>query len=192
MSSLLTILLVSLLCCVKVDTLGTPCKADLDWVSNYFIYFYITDKLCFYFLVSSQYPYFLLPPMNPLACNWELSLPLLLACHSKYLFCLFQCAPDFSSISLAALLIAWPHMPPPHLPLLSSTFSLLPAPLLRTRKLHKKRRVIEDLVTTLRVEPASVPILSFKLKGLRSRLGSQEIREKKKKLIEVLPMEEQS
>jgi len=63
---------------------------------------------------------------------------------------------------------------------------------LRTRKLHKKRRVIKDLVTTLRVEPASVPILSFKLKGLRSRLGSQEVREKEKKLIEVLPMEEQS
>jgi len=63
---------------------------------------------------------------------------------------------------------------------------------LRTRKLHKKRRVIEDLVITLRVEPASVPILSFKLKGLRSRLGSQEVREKKKELIEVLPMKEQS
>jgi len=63
--------------------------------------------------------------------------------------------------------------------------------LLRTRKLHKKRRVIEDLVTILRVEPASVPILSFKLKGLRSRLGSQEVREKKK-LIEVLSIEEQS
>jgi len=62
---------------------------------------------------------------------------------------------------------------------------------LRTRKLHKKRRVIEDLVTTLRVEPAFVPILSFKLKGLRSRLGSQEVREKKK-LIEVLSIEEQS
>jgi len=64
--------------------------------------------------------------------------------------------------------------------------------MLRTRKLHKKRRVIEDLVTTLRVEPASVPILSFELKGLRSRLRSQEVREKKKELIEVLPIEEQS
>jgi len=64
--------------------------------------------------------------------------------------------------------------------------------MLRTRKLHKKKRVIEDLVTTLRVEPASVPILSFKLKGLRSRLGSQKVREKKKKLIEVLPIEKQS
>jgi len=61
--------------------------------------------------------------------------------------------------------------------------------MLRTRKLHKKRRVIEDLVTTLRVEPVSVPILSFKLKGLRSRLGSQRIRVRK---IEVLPMKEQS
>ena len=30
MSGLLTILLVSLLWCVKVDTLGTPCEADLD------------------------------------------------------------------------------------------------------------------------------------------------------------------
>jgi len=64
--------------------------------------------------------------------------------------------------------------------------------LLRTRKLYKKRKVIEDLVTTLRVELASVPILSFKLKRLRSRLGLQEVKEKKKKLIEVLPMEEQS
>ena len=71
-------------------------------------------------------------------------------------------------------------------------YSFFPEGLLRTRKLHKKRRVIEDLVTTLRVEPASVPILSFKLKGLRSRLGLQKVREKKKELIEVLPMEEQS
>jgi len=29
-SGLLTILLVSLLRCVKVDTLGTPCEEDLD------------------------------------------------------------------------------------------------------------------------------------------------------------------
>jgi len=64
--------------------------------------------------------------------------------------------------------------------------------LLRIRKLYKKRRVIEDLVTTLRVEPASVLILSFKLKGLRSRLGSQKVRVRKKELIEVLPMKEQS
>ena len=90
-SSLLTILLVSLLQCVKVDTLGTPCEADLDWVPNHFIYFYITDKLCFYFLISFWYPYFLLLSMNPLACNWELSPPLLPACHSKHLFCPFQC-----------------------------------------------------------------------------------------------------
>ena len=72
---------------------------------------------------------------------------------------------------------------------IKSIFSLC---MLRTRKLHKKRRVIEDLVTTLRVEPASVPILSFKLKGLRSRLGSQEVRIRKKELIEVLLMKEQS
>jgi len=72
---------------------------------------------------------------------------------------------------------------------IKSIFSLC---MLRTRKLHKKRRVIEDLVTTLRVEPASVPILSFKLKELRSRLGSQEVRVRKKELIEVLPMKEQS
>jgi len=76
--------------CVKVDTLGTPCMADLDWVPNHFIYFYITDKLYFYFLISFWYPHFLLLPTNLLVCNWELSLPLLLACHSKYLFCLFQ------------------------------------------------------------------------------------------------------
>ena len=30
-------------------TLGTPCKADLDWAPNHFIYFYITDKLRFFF-----------------------------------------------------------------------------------------------------------------------------------------------
>jgi len=30
MSGLLTILLVSLLQCVKADTLGIPCEADLD------------------------------------------------------------------------------------------------------------------------------------------------------------------
>jgi len=64
--------------------------------------------------------------------------------------------------------------------------------LLRTRKLYKKRKVIEDLVTTLRVELASVPILSFKLKELRSRLGSQEVRVRKKKLIKVLPIKKQS
>jgi len=64
--------------------------------------------------------------------------------------------------------------------------------MLRTKKLHKKRRVIKDLVIILRVELASVPILSFKLKGLRSRLGSQKVKEKKKELIKVLPMEEQS
>ena len=90
MSSLLTILLVSLLWCVKVDTLGTPCKVDLDWVPNHFIYFYITDKLYFYFIISFWYPHFFLLPINPLVHNWELSLPLLLACHSKHLFCPFQ------------------------------------------------------------------------------------------------------
>jgi len=52
MSSLLTILLVSLLQYVKVDTLGIPCKADLDWTHHYFDYFYITDKLCFNLLIS--------------------------------------------------------------------------------------------------------------------------------------------
>jgi len=52
--------------------------------------------------------------------------------------------------------------------------------------------VCDNLVTTLRVEPASVPILSFKLKGLRSRLGSQRVRVRKKELIEVLPMQKQS
>jgi len=62
----------------------------------------------------------------------------------------------------------------------------------KDQKLHKKRSVIEDLVTTLRVEPASVLILNFRLKGMRSRLGSQEIRVRKEELIEVLPMKEQS
>ena len=49
MSSLLTILLLSLLRCVKVDTLGTPCEADLDQTYYHFDYFYITDKLRFIF-----------------------------------------------------------------------------------------------------------------------------------------------
>jgi len=62
----------------------------------------------------------------------------------------------------------------------------------KDQKLHKERSAIEDLVTTLRVELASVPILNFRLKGIRSRLGSQEIRVRKKELIEVLPMKEQS
>jgi len=76
MSSLLTILLVSLLQCVKVDILGTPCEADLNWAPNHSIYFYITDKLHFFFLISFWYPHFLLLSTNPLACNWELSPPL--------------------------------------------------------------------------------------------------------------------
>jgi len=49
MSDLLTILLVSLLWYVKVNTLGLPCKENLDWTHYYFVYFYITDKLCFIF-----------------------------------------------------------------------------------------------------------------------------------------------
>jgi len=57
---------------------------------------------------------------------------------------------------------------------------LLRAKVLRTRKLYKKKRVIEDLIAILRVEPASILILSFKLKRLRSRLGSQEVRVRKK------------
>jgi len=57
---------------------------------------------------------------------------------------------------------------------------LLRAKVLRTRKLYKKKRVIEDLIAILRAEPASILILSFKLKRLRSRLGSQEVRVRKK------------
>ena len=52
MSGLLTILLVSLLQCVKIDTLGTLCKEDLDQTHYYFAYFYITDKLHFNILIS--------------------------------------------------------------------------------------------------------------------------------------------
>ena len=89
-SGLLTTFIVSLLWCVKVDTLGTPCEKNLDQTYYYFIYFYITDKLHFYFLISFWYPHFLLLPTNPLAHNWELSPPFLLACHSKHLFCPFQ------------------------------------------------------------------------------------------------------
>jgi len=62
----------------------------------------------------------------------------------------------------------------------------------KDQKLHKERSAIEDLVTTLRVELASVPILNFRLKGMRSRLGSQEIRVRKREFIEVLPIKEQS
>jgi len=89
-SGLLTILLVSLVWCIKVDTLETSYEEDLDWTHYHFIYFYITNKLHFYILVSFWYPHFLLFPTNPLACNWELSPPFLFACHSKYLFCPFQ------------------------------------------------------------------------------------------------------
>ena len=49
MSGLLTILLVSLLWCVKMDTLGILCEIDLDQAPDHFIYFYITDKLRFTF-----------------------------------------------------------------------------------------------------------------------------------------------
>jgi len=73
-SGLLTTLIVSLLQYVKVNTLGILCEEDLDWTYHYFVYFYITDKLCFYILISFWYPHFLLLPMNPLACNWELLL----------------------------------------------------------------------------------------------------------------------
>ena len=51
-SSLLTTLIVSLLWCVKIDTLGTPCKEDLDQTHYYFVYSYIINKLHFYFLIS--------------------------------------------------------------------------------------------------------------------------------------------
>ena len=89
MSGLLATLIVSLLWCVKVDTLRTLCKEDLDQTHHHFIYFYIIDKLHFYFLISFWYPYFFLLPTNSLAHNWELSLPLLFVCHSKHLFCPF-------------------------------------------------------------------------------------------------------
>jgi len=56
MSSLLTILLVSLLQCVMVNILGTPYKKDLDRTHNHSIYFYITNKLHFYILISFWYP----------------------------------------------------------------------------------------------------------------------------------------
>jgi len=41
MSGLLTTLIVSLLWCVKVDTLGTLCKENLDWAYNPFKHFYL-------------------------------------------------------------------------------------------------------------------------------------------------------
>jgi len=48
----LTILLVSLLWCIKVDTLGIPYEEDLDWTHYYFTYLYITNKLHFNILIS--------------------------------------------------------------------------------------------------------------------------------------------
>jgi len=69
----------------------TPCKVDLDWSYNHFNYFYITDKLCFLSLISFWYLHYLFIPINPLACNWGLSLPFsLLVCYSKNLFFPFQ------------------------------------------------------------------------------------------------------
>jgi len=41
MSGLLTTLIVSLLQCVKVDTLGTPCEEDLDRAYYPFEQFYL-------------------------------------------------------------------------------------------------------------------------------------------------------
>jgi len=41
MSSLLTILIVSLLQCVNIDTLGTPYEKDLDRAYNSFKHFYL-------------------------------------------------------------------------------------------------------------------------------------------------------
>jgi len=41
MSSLLTTLIVSLLWCVKVDTLGTLCEEDLNQAYNPFKHFYL-------------------------------------------------------------------------------------------------------------------------------------------------------
>jgi len=41
-SGLLTTLIVSLLQCIKVGTLGTPCETDLDQAYTLFKYFYLT------------------------------------------------------------------------------------------------------------------------------------------------------
>jgi len=50
MSSLLTTLIVSLLWCVKVNTLGTPCEEDLDQAYHPFEQFYL--NYCTKFLYS--------------------------------------------------------------------------------------------------------------------------------------------
>ena len=41
-SGLLTTLIVSLLQCIKVGTLGTPCETDLDQAYTLFKHFYLT------------------------------------------------------------------------------------------------------------------------------------------------------
>ena len=69
-----------------------------------------------FLLISFWYPHFLLLPTNPLAHNWELSLPLST--------CLSQLK---SLLPLIVLLVAWPRVPL-HLPLLSSASFLLSVP----------------------------------------------------------------
>ena len=98
MSSLLTILLVSLLWCVKVNILEIPCKEDLDWTHNYFIYFYITDKLCFYILISFWYSHFLFLPTNPLACDWGYHYSFFLLVTANFSFASFTSSFYFKVI----------------------------------------------------------------------------------------------
>ena len=84
-----------------------------------------------YILISFWYLHFLLLSMNPLACNWELSPPLLLACHSKHLFCLFYYYQRWENKQ---------HLPVPQIKIGDQVFVL--AKFIRTtqpsRKLSKK------------------------------------------------------
>ena len=77
----MTILLVSLLWCVKVDTLGTPCEEDLDQAYNNFI---LIIMLSFYIL-------FLIP---------------LFLIYSHTLFSM-QLGPDTASLACTRLIVSF-------------------------------------------------------------------------------------
>jgi len=61
MSDLLTTLIVSLLWCVKVDTLGTPYKEDLDQAYNSFKYFYFNYHTKFLYSLFNTFIFDLFP-----------------------------------------------------------------------------------------------------------------------------------
>jgi len=72
MSSLLTILLVSLLQCVKVDTLGTPCKENLDQAYHSFKQSYLNYHAKFLYFLFNILILDISPITNGhlLICDW--------------------------------------------------------------------------------------------------------------------------